>query len=265
MGSRTSVHDARTSRRLLDDPGTYTYSIQFSPDGSHFALFHLDGLWAFQCTPGSYTLLWKSLFTYRRKPIIQFSPTSSSILSQHDGILQVRRLSDLPIASKPNGQITVISRSGRSIATVRRSEATVTITDLHSRAPPQFIDTGFDVTELTITGNVLVAKGEHGAGGWLLTEEGMVDGLFDNRRASGSDSKWTVAPQIERCIWSDRVGGKFGAIQAGSFVIGENFGPLFYHTETGDVFESPPEPQHSSPETSPGTVSPGGESASLPS
>ena len=90
----------------------------------------------------------------------------------------------------------VFSRSGRRIAAFESdSESTVATIDLHSRTPPQFIDTHIDQKEycgkLAITGNVLVVIGHQRAAGWLLTEEGMLDGVFDNRRASISDSKWT--------------------------------------------------------------------------
>ena len=117
------VYDIRTSHRLLEDCGSSTpLHCQFSPDGSHFASFRKDGLFVFRCTSGRYTLLWKSSFGPRStsKSCLQFSPTLSSILSQHDGILQVRRLSNLPIASENRRQYTAISRSGRRIATAHR-------------------------------------------------------------------------------------------------------------------------------------------------
>ena len=275
LGSAIFVYDIRTSHRLLEEYGSLA-SFQFSPDGSHFASFGRDALSVFWCTSGRYTLLWKSESRHEHKPCLQFSPTSSSILSQHDGILQARRLSDLPIAesrgqsftSKPRDQSIAISHSGRRIATAysygvadhRPDEETVTIIDLHSRDPPQFIDMGphFYVKKLEITGNVLVAMGVCEAAAWLLTEEGIVGGVFDHQRASNRDSKWTLdAPLLEIFSWNLRVEGKVGVIQGGSGLLAEPYGPLFYCTETGDVLKPSPEAQQF-PEISPKMSTKGG-------
>ena len=255
LGGGMFVYDIRTSRRLLEDHDSPA-CFQFSPDGSHFASLRKDSLYVFQRTSYGYTLSGKSLFRHDYKSCLQFSPTSSSILSQHDGVLQVRRLSDIPIASKTHRQYTVISRSGRRIATAGRFSTTVTIIDLHSKAPPQFVDTGFEVCSLDITGNVLVVGGSDRVTGWLLTEAGMVDGVFGNRRAKDSDRKWTMREPLALnytfrrtryltvegvvgIIWMDRPDEQLKR----------------YHIETGEVLTFVPEPQHSglsSPEISTG-------------
>ena len=238
------VYDIRTSHRLLDYYGSPT-SLQFSPDGSHFACGHDDRLWVFQCTPDSYTLLWEYPFYQEFGSSLQFSPTSSSILSQHDGILQVRRLSDVPIASETLPQYTHISRSGRRIATAHRYSTTVSIIDLHSQAPPQYIDTGFSVWNLDIAGNVLVATGPNRATGWLLTEEGKVTGVFDDQRASSSDSEWTLhVPSMGNDRWDHSIEGVVGTVQVGHC---DPQQPLYYHIETGDVLEFPHELRNSRP------------------
>ena len=259
LGSGLLIYDIRTSHRLLDAVGYRCTSFQFSPDGSRFASFYWDRLSVFQWTSGRYTLLWQSLFRHEHGSCLQFSPTSSSVLSQHDGILQVRRLSDLPITSKPCRQSTVISRSGRRIATAHRSQSKgmVTIIDLHSRAPPQFIDTdlGLDVEQLAITGNVLVVMAIREAAGWLLTEEGAVDGMFGDQRASDNDRKWTFSiPKRLLRDWDLKVEGKVGVIH----LKGQGRQPLFYHIENGDVLDLAPEPQHFSPKTSPEVSAEGG-------
>ena len=241
LGSTLHVFDLRTSHRLLENPGQFK-SIQFSRDGSLFAAFHDHGLLVWKCTSGKYTLLGKSqLVNDGLQSCLQFSPTSSFILSQHNGILQVRRLSDLRIDSDTPYQTTAISRSGRRIATAHRDTTTVTIIDLHSRAPSQFIDAGFCVEELTITGNVLVVKGDGMAAGWLLTEEGTVDGVPDDQRACVSDGKWTKdAPlQFERTWWQLSVEGVVGVVRVGRY----DQQPLCYHIETGEVLKFNPKPQ----------------------
>ena len=227
------VYDIRTSHCLLNvdyDP----YSLQFSPDGSHFAYSHINRLRVFQCTPYGYILLWESPFNRVFESSFQFSPTSSSILTQDHGILQVQRLNYLPIASENSHQYTRISRSGRRIATVRQFGTTISIVDIHSRSPSQFIDTGFEVWNLYIAGNVLVARGSEEVMGWLLAEEGTVDGVFDDQRASGSDSKWSLhLPHNE--AWGHSVEGVVGVIWAG-----HPSQPLLrYHIETGDLSPKP--------------------------
>ena len=226
------VYDICTSHRLLRDYANPS-SFRFSPDGSHFAHFRSYGLSVFQCTSDSYTLLWQSFplkLYHGSASSLQFSPTSYSILSQLDGVLQVRRLSDPPITSGTSLWFASISRSGRRIATAHWNKTAISIIDLHSRAPSQFIDTGFRVWSLDITGNVLVATGCNRATGWLLTEEGTVDGVFDDQRASGSDSKWTLSdPSMEK-YFSFNVEGVVGVIQAGDPVRTL----VRYNIETGD-------------------------------
>ena len=258
FGSSIFIYDIRTSHRLLQDPGHWCTFFQFSPDGSHFASSSKYSLRVFQRNSGSYTLLWESLFRHENDSsrritspfssnpsqhdgVFQFSPTSSSILSKHDGILQVRRLSNPPIAFNANLRSTAISPSGRYIATARNHGTTVSIIDLRSLAPSQFIDTGFDVWELDITGNVLVVMGDDGAAGWLLTEEGMVDDVFSDQRVSESDSKWTLpAPPIQGGLWNLWADGGIGVITAKAC----DEKPLYYSTNTGDVLMFGPSPRH---------------------
>ena len=248
LGSALYIFDIRTSDCLLElaDPGYYS-SIQFSPDGSHFASFGSgNGLQVFRWTSGSYTLLWKFPPYIYHDPhsFLQFSPTSSSLLSQHYKVLQIWHLTNPPIAPETRRRYTVITRSGRRIATILDSETTVSIIDLHSQTPSQFIDAGFDVKGLEITGNVLVVVGFGITAGWLLTEEGTVDGMLDFQRAGESDRKWTLPmpPAYDtRPNWDISVEGVVAVFRAG-YPYPQGFP---YHTETGDVLEFAPDPQHS--------------------
>ena len=256
LNNPLTIYNIHTSDRLLEERGTYT-SIQFSRDGSLFAAMERESLCVWKCTSDRYTLVGKSLLMHEALiSSLQFSPTSSSLLSQYDGILQVRRLGDLLIASAPHPQLSAISRSGNSIATVVALTSTVSIIDLHSRVPSQIIDTGFPVTKLAITGNVLVVMGWSGAAGWLLTEEGMVDGVFGDERAGDCDSKWTLPiPQrfnhtrrfsavnhtrrlsAVNHIWSLSVEGVVGVVRVDCFDK-----PLLYHNVEPEDIEFVPKP-----------------------
>ena len=168
----------------------------------------------------------------------------------------MRRLSHLPVASKTHRQFTVISRCGHRITTSHILETTVVIIDLHSQAPPQFIDTDFTIRRLTISGNVLVVMGSDLAAGWLLTEEGTVDGVFDYQRASISDSKWTFdLPPTYFDTWDPNIEGVVGVFQT---CFSRRRARFCYHIETGDGLNPAPELQYSSPKTSP-KISTGGE------
>ena len=98
---------------------------------------------------------------------LEFSPTLLSVLG-HAGILHVLHPdysstvhaveSATPTHSIP---WDAYPPHGTYLATTHRGERTVTIADLCSLnpSPSQFIDTGFEVSEIVLTGNVLLVKG----------------------------------------------------------------------------------------------------------
>ena len=187
-----------------------------------------DGLRVGEYTPGRYTF-WgvfssSPLFLYP-----QFSSNSPSILFQDLDFLHVWRLQDPPTKPKKCFDYITTSRSGRRMAAVGRSENTITILDLHSQAPPQFIDTGVVIAGLVITGDVLLVQGSGKVVAWLLTEEGTVDGVLDNERAGPSDSIWTTS--LNRSSPHERLGIEG---QVGIFKTGDTF-PFTHHIMTGDV------------------------------
>jgi hypothetical protein len=49
-----------------------------------------------------------------------------------------------------------------------------------------------EISEIVLTGNVLLVKGSDTVAAWLLTEEGAVDGISGNRRADRNDSLWDM-------------------------------------------------------------------------
>ena len=170
----------------------------FSSDGSLFAASSLRGIHIWKYTSGRY-ILWRE-FPSQTVPIFshfppQFSPTSSSILGHRAGPLQVWRLDGPPIVAHPDyrGPLAVISHCGTYIATDYAANSTVTITNLLSPTPPQFIDADMYIHALAFTGNVLLVWGNRELVAWRLTEKGVVDGASADRRVSRGNSIWTVS------------------------------------------------------------------------
>ena len=202
----------------------------FSSDASLFAVFLESGVHIWKYTSGRYTL-WREFppwdtFSFNCSPP-QFSPTSSSIMGCCGGPLQVWCLDSPPIIGHPNGRkpLGVISDCGTYIVTGHVKNSTVSITNLLSPTPSQFIDTDMDVLALALTGNVLLVWGQELVA-WRLTEKGIVDGASADRRAGRGDSIWTMSAH-----WSwFLVEGQNVFIQDGNGNI-----MYVYHTGTGDI------------------------------
>jgi hypothetical protein len=128
-------------------------------------------------------------------------------------------------------QYIIFSPHGTYTVTAHRRENTVTITNLPSQIPSQFIDTGTTISGLALTGNVLLVVDLETIVAWRLTEEGLVDGVFGNRRAGRGDSIWTISPM--RGITSPlfAVEGQAGFIALNGVLT------HVYNTGTGKGFE----------------------------
>jgi len=230
VGDALYILDIRNSKRLLVKKGHFIFHC-FSSDGSLFAASQESDVCIWEHTSGYY-LLWRVFQCqgWSNSPL-QLSPTSSLILGHSGNILQVLRLHEPPTAPETHRQQCVgLSRSGARIATAHKLESTVTIIDLLTQTPPQSIDTGVGIEGLVITGNVLLVAGSGKVVAWLLTDEGLVDGVVGGGRASCSDSIWTVPlPRLDPKWWSFLVEGQRGAIQpeGGSLHV--------YNTETGEI------------------------------
>ena len=237
------ILDVRNSECLLEREGDQSGSHCFSSDGSLFAIYSFGGvhIWKYTST-GRYTL-WRefpsqSWGSIRLCPL-QFSPTLSSILGSPASIPQVWHLDGPPIVSHPDSRtpLAVLSSCGAYIATCDMWNNIVTITNLHSQTPPQFIDTGMEIDELALTGNVLLVKDSSGLVAWRLTEEGVVDsGVFDNRTAGCGNSIWTVLIHNPTFL----VGNQTVTIKRG----GGNAILHAYHTRSGEVLEPAQAPPH---------------------
>ena len=218
---------------LLEIPVLPTSSI-FSPDGCVFAFSSLRSVYVWKCTSTGYTW-WRTFkLPSQRKTSIQFSPTSTSILSLCGSVLQVRHLHDHPITPKGAKQCAAISNSGHYIATALMFDNTITITNLHLKTPLQFITTRVQIEGLLITGNVLLVASSRGIVAWLLAEGGIVDGVLDNMMAGPNDSIWRVMfPPSEHCKSQDLVvGDQVGVIRS------DGLPTLIYNTKTGELLKS---------------------------
>ena len=228
-----TILDIRSSGRLLELEGPFT-SFQFSPDGSFFAASRDDNIRVWRHSSDTY-IRWGELplpylpSRLSTTPSLQFSPTFSSILSLCGNVLQVRRMQDPPTTRKKDRRFAAISRSGRHVATAYLYDATVTITDLYSQAPVQFVDLGFEPAGLLIFGNVLLVIDRKKVVALLLTEEGVVDGVFRGGRVGRSSIIWTMSvPESGRRRIRFRFKGQVGVIED------KVNKPFLYHTETGE-------------------------------
>ena len=222
------IFDIQNSKLLLDERDYNSISHCFSPDGSLFAASHQGSVRIWKYASGCYTL-WREFRPQRFFSSLQFSPTSSSILGRSPDSLQVSRLHELHATPEIHHQQLVgLSRSGMHAAIAHKLGNTVTIVDLLARTPLQFIDTNVEIKCL-----FLVAGSEETVA-WLLTEEGLVDGVVGDRRVGRSDSIWTTS----KPCYGPELGGQVG-------VIGEyTDAPHVYHTETGEVLDPTQVPRH---------------------
>jgi WD40 repeat protein len=195
------ILEAQNSRVLLQETGQY-WNHCFSHDGSVFAAVARDHLTIWRYTSRCYTQ-WR---TFQQAPMsLQFSPTLSSILGYSSVHISVLHLDYSPTAPATESAIAAISQPldafapySAYIATTYCQKSTVTITNLHSQNPStsQLIDTGLEISAMVLTGNILLVKSSNTVVAWLLTEEGIVDGIHDNRRANHNDCLWEMPLQV---------------------------------------------------------------------
>jgi WD40 repeat protein len=206
----------------------------FSPDGSLFAASDSDGVRFWKYTSGCY-IPWRELRDTRWvHSSFQFSPTLSSILGRVSDVIMVCRLHDLPTTPQTfHPTFAVLVKSGNRIAAARQRESTITLLDIHSQNPPQFVDTGVEITDLSVIGKVLLATGSGKVVAWLLTEAGLVCGVLGDRRVGHSDSIWNVPcldPMPKTSI---------------GWVVGiHSFRNAYtvFHPESGELLEDTPQP-----------------------
>ena len=268
-GHELVVLDVRNSEVLLRETGSYG-RVSFSPDGNILAAFSGDHLHIWRCNSGRYTR-WRE---FKQPPTaLQFSPILSSILGHAGTLLHVLHLDHppaAPAATEPvvtarNKPRDAYSAQGTYIATARHGENVITITDLRSQnpSPSQFIDTDFEISEIVLTGNVLLVKGSDVVVAWLLTEEGVVDGILGNGRAGRNDSLWDMKPQDRssqdenagfwaRLLQREHESARNASDEHVEFSVGDGIATLrlrnavrHYYTETGQILKPEEVPPHS--------------------
>jgi hypothetical protein len=243
------IFSLRNPRHLLAKTGNFL-SHCFSSDGDYFAASQESGIHVWEYHSGSYKP-WREVRCqgWSNSPL-RFPSTPSSILGHSGDILQVLRLHGLPTAPKIDRQQYVgLSRSGTHIATAYKWESTITIIDLLGQTPSQFIDTGMVIQEVVITGNVLLVTSPSDFAAWLLTEEGLVDGVIGDRRVNRNDSIWKAALSRVR---GDRESRTFPVEGSWAFSVEGQVGVIgvdgkvqhVYHTETGEVLHPTQAAQH---------------------
>ena len=253
------VLDIRNSECLLEPKGCFGRHC-FSPDGSLFAASLANGIHIWRYTSSTYTP-WRELQTQDLNPFydspLLFSPTLSSILYCFAGILRVLHFDGSLIGAYSNNHrpVAALSWCGTYIATSHKGGTTVTITNLYLQTPCQFIDTGVEIYSLALTGNVLLVTsrnkpGYEGVMAWRLTENGVVDGVFADRRAGHGESIWNLSGGASlRFLIGDQVVSleleSTALIHHTSTGEVAEFTTLTYCTSTGQILKSTRAPPHS--------------------
>ena len=231
---RSLILDVRNLECLLEEESDLG-SHSLSSDGSLFAIFTYSRVKIWKYTSSRYTP-WRELTiegpTVHTSPL-QFSPTLLSVLVPLDRNPQVWRLDGLPTVARPDSCTlsAVLSHCGTYIATWHQWDSTITITDLHSQTP-HFIDTGIVIYAVAFTGNIILVLEKMyypTLVAWRLTEGGVVDGIFADRRAGRGDSIWTIS--VTASSWF--------SFEDQIVIIEEEKGNVVhaYHMGTGEVLE----------------------------
>jgi hypothetical protein len=231
------IVDIQNSEILLTLAGSFK-SDGFSSDGNCFGAFQSGRIhiWNYD---GRHYIPWRQFPSPVANGPLIFSPASSSIALPHADGFGLWHLNHSPTAhTRHLSQLEIISHSGTYIASVCYQGKTITITSNSSETLSQYIDTGIKIAGLGHTGNVLLVKGAKQVKAWLLTEEGWVNNVVDNKRASDSDSIWTVQlpPNYHAKFL---VEGETGAIGSG-----KRSSLLVYNATTGEMLEPTQELPH---------------------
>ena len=204
----------------------------FSPDGSLFAGSGYEWIHIWKYDDGRYDR-WRQFPTLAGTcPNLLFSPTSPSIMANLGETLKLW-YSDGPYIDSTVHcqQRPTFSRSGAYLTTATIQKNIAVITNLHSQTPSQFIDTGDKVEDLGLTGNVLLVVMGSEMVAWLLTEEGMVNGVFGNRGAGRGDSIWAVSKPRYILDLKFSIEGETGVVESDGNIV------QVYNTRTGEVCE----------------------------
>jgi hypothetical protein len=244
------ILDIRNSEVLLLEKKEWAHAT-FSPDANLFAATFVDHISIWKYGSGYY-VQWKKF--QQTWASLQFSPTSSSILGTSLTSLYILHLDHFPAAlavkqaKSTHSQIKdALSPHGTYVATAFQGGSTITITNLQSQnpSPSQFIDTELEISTIVLTGNVLMVKSPDKIVAWLLTEDGVVDGIIGNTRADYNDRLWelsisTFITGLEKLLRGRSVDVHSLAFSAVGEIVTitlHGFTIHAYHTGTGEVIK----------------------------
>ncbi|KAF9642192.1 hypothetical protein BDM02DRAFT_2504713 [Thelephora ganbajun] len=226
------IANIRDSGSLLEEEGQEEsfHSHCFSSDGSLFAATHTETVHIWKYTSDGYAR-WREFPALDDIDDFRFSPTSSSLLGRADGILKLWRFDGPPADDLHggHGQLFALSRCGGYVAVSHHLDSAIAIINLLSQTPPCVVDTGTEIRELFLTGNVLLALGCETIAAWRLTGEGMVDGVIPGGRAGCGNAIWTTPTRTYQ--WGVFIQDQTVLIEDGGKEI------RAYHTETGEVLK----------------------------
>jgi hypothetical protein len=105
---------------------------------------------------------------------------------------------------------------------------------------------------MVLTGNVLLVKGPEAVVAWLLTEEGVVDGIVNSRRANQKDSVWKKTLVSYTSFFARIVGQEDHSNEANftTFIVKDtavvlrhnDYNLCVYHIQTGEILGQDKEP-----------------------
>jgi len=236
-----SVIDIRNSEVLLEWSGYFSTGY-FSPDGSLLVAHMADHVYIWKYTPEQGYSLWKMFRSWiiHDPPYCRVSPTSPSVLSVTAESLEVQHLNlatDPPTES--TGHYDNISTNGTYVVVAPKFGSTVTIANLNEGSP-WFLDTGFGIVGLTLTGDILLVKGFDRLSAWRLTAEGVVDMVLGDGGGDDNGELWTRAVG-DNHLWVGADGG-IGVIELSR---GYTY---YYDTKNGKELEPVPDNPLPSPQ-----------------
>ena len=246
--SELFILDIRNSEVLLRATGSFQYT-GFSFYATSFAASTKDRLLIWESdTSGKYTL--DRIFQHIPGPL-QFPQSYGDLYSCAGAQLYIVNYTG-PMEPGTTGHhqyCDAFSLYGTFTATAHFGGPTITITNLNSQnpIPSQVIDTDLEISAMVLTGNVLLAANLEKVVGWLLTEEGVVDGVVGNMRADHRNSLWEISGLMGAAtIQQDNgerglqfsVKDQIAVIYMGGSVIHA------YCTMTGEIIKPAEAPQH---------------------
>jgi len=185
------ILDIQNSKLLLQvqrPKKLYATQGYFSPDGHFFACSKLEHeIFIWQNTPTGY-IPWTSLRPRLPFYLLEWSPTSISIMCRGKGRIQVLHLENHPTSlssndAKPNPQnqkhLVAYSADKAYVATAQQSSGVITIIDCVLGTPLQSIKTNMRIRDIKIVGNTIFVMDTRKLVRWDFEGGRVVHGASD--------------------------------------------------------------------------------------